>query len=215
MSLPPPDLAIDADAVMWSASEADREGRELLVLLHGYGSDEADLFGLSPFLPLEPVIASVRAPIPEGSGFAWFSRYTNDPGNPMTINADAAARAVLEWLDTLAPVPSIGLLGFSQGAAVALQLLRLEPERFSYAVQLSGFVVEGVQAGDAALAKRRVPVFWGRGTQDAAIPTASIERTIEWLPAHSALDNRVYENLGHSISERELADVSHFIRSNQ
>lgn len=215
MSLPPPDLVIDPRAVMWSASEEDRKGRRLLILLHGYGSDEADLFGLAPFLPLEPVIASVRAPIPEGPGFAWFSRYTNVPGDPMTINADAAGRAVLDWLDAQPEFPSIGLLGFSQGAALALQLLRLAPSRFSYAVQLSGFVVEGAQSGDAELLERRIPVFWGRGTQDQTIPATSIERTMEWLPRHAALDNRVYEGLGHSISERELADVTRFIRSAQ
>lgn len=215
MSLPPPDLVIDSQAVMWSASESDRQGRGLLILLHGYGSDEADLFGLAPFLPLEPVIASVRAPIPEGPGFAWFSRYTNVPGDPMTINADAAARAVLDWLGTMPEFPSIGLLGFSQGASVALQLLRLEPERFTYAVQLSGFVVEGSQDGDRVLASRRIPVFWGRGTQDSVIPETAIERTMEWLPQHAELDSRVYEGMGHSISERELADVSHFIRTRQ
>ena len=98
MSLPAPDLVIDSAAVMWSASEADRAGRPLLVLMHGYASDEADLFGLAPYLPLDPVIASVRAPIPEGPGFAWFSRYTNVPADPSAINADAATRAVLGWL---------------------------------------------------------------------------------------------------------------------
>jgi phospholipase/carboxylesterase len=213
VSLPAPDLVIDPAAVIWSASEADRADRPLLVLMHGYASDEADLFGLAPYLPLEPVIASVRAPIPEGPGFAWFSRYTNVPADPAAINANAAARAVLEWLDSLHAAPSTGLLGFSQGGAMALQLMRLAPARFSYAVQLSGFVVSGSEAGDDELARRRPPVFWGRGTTDTTVPQASIERTIDWLPYHSALDSRVYEGMGHSISTPELADVAAFIRT--
>ncbi|MFF1879823.1 alpha/beta hydrolase [Leifsonia sp. NPDC058230] len=211
MPLPSPDLTIDRDAVLWSASERDRAGRPLLVLMHGYASDEADLFGISAYLPLEPVIASVRAPIPEGPGFAWFSRFTNVPGDPLAANADAAARALLEWLDEQPPTPT-GLLGFSQGGAMALQLLRLAPERFGYAVQLSGFVVQGDQAGDARLAANRVPVFWGRGTLDEATPVSSISRTTEWLPEHADLDARIYEGMGHAISSRELADVSGFIR---
>ena len=206
-----PDLAIDRDAVLWSASEKDRAGRPLLVLMHGYASDEADLFGIAAYLPLEPVIASVRAPIPEGPGFAWFSRFTNVPGDPLAANADAAALAMLEWLDELPDVPT-GLLGFSQGGAMALQLLRLAPDRFDYAVQLSGFVVQGDSGTDAALVASRPPVFWGRGTRDDAIPAATIARTAEWLPGHSALDARIYEGMGHSISPRELADVSAFIR---
>jgi len=211
VTFPAPDLVIDRDAVLWSASEKDRAGRPLLVLMHGYASDEADLFGIAAYLPLEPVIASVRAPIPEGPGFAWFSRFTNVPGDPLAVNADAAARAMLEWLDELPEVPT-GLLGFSQGGAMALQLLRLAPERFDYAVQLSGFVVQGASGADADLAESRPPVFWGRGTRDDAIPAATIARTAEWLPEHSALDARIYEGMGHSISPRELADVSAFIR---
>lgn len=212
MPFPTPELRIDRDAVLWSASERDRAGRPLLVLLHGYASDEADLFGISAYLPLEPVIASVRAPIPEGQGFAWFSRYTNVPGDPLAANVDAAARAVLDWLDEQPPTPT-GLLGFSQGGAMALQLLRLAPERFDYAVQLSGFVVHGDQQGDAQLADTRVPVFWGRGTVDEVISSEAVDRTASWLPDHSTLDARIYEGMGHGISSTELADVSAFIRS--
>ena len=58
--------------MIWSASVADRTGRPLLVLLHGYNSNEGDLFGLAPYLPLEPAIASLRAPIFTGYGNAWF-----------------------------------------------------------------------------------------------------------------------------------------------
>lgn len=209
---PTPDLHIDRDAVLWSAGEKDRAGRPLLVLLHGYGSDEADLFGIAAYLPLEPVIASLRAPIPEGPGFAWFSRFTNVPSDPLAGNADAAARAVLDWLDEQ-PVAPTGLLGFSQGGAMALQLLRLAPERFDYAVQLSGFVVQGGQEGDDALRRDPVPVFWGRGTLDDTIPASSIDRTAAWLPEHSALDARIYEGMGHGISPLELGDISKFIRA--
>ncbi|WP_348790198.1 alpha/beta hydrolase-fold protein [Leifsonia sp. NPDC080035] len=212
MPFPTPDLHIDRDAVLWSAGERDRADRPRLVLLHGYASDEADLFGIAAYLPLEPVIASLRAPIPEGPGFAWFSRFINVPGDPLAGNADAAARAVLDWLDDQPPAPT-GLLGFSQGGALALQLLRLAPERFAYAVNLSGFVVQGRHEGDATLAERRVPVFWGRGTGDDTIPAVSVDRTSQWLPEHSALDARIYEGLGHGISPLELGDISSFIRT--
>ena len=65
-------MKIDPTAVLWSSPERERSDRPLLVLLHGYGSHEGDLFQLSPRLPLAPVIASVRAPISESGGWAWF-----------------------------------------------------------------------------------------------------------------------------------------------
>jgi phospholipase/carboxylesterase len=212
MPFPAPELHLDHDAVLWSAGEADRVGRPRLILLHGYASDEADLFGISAYLPLEPVIASLRAPIPEGPGFAWFSRFTNVSGDPLAANANAAARAVLDWIDEQPDAPT-GLLGFSQGGALAVQLLRLAPERFDFAVMLSGFVVQGAAEGDALLAERRPPVFWGRGTHDDTIPAASIARADEWLPEHSDLDARIYEGLAHGISPLELGDISSFIRA--
>ncbi|MEN2736596.1 dienelactone hydrolase family protein [Microbacterium sp. X-17] len=212
MPFPAPELHLDHEAVLWSAGETDRVGRPRLILLHGYGSDEADLFGISAYLPLEPVIASLRAPIPEGPGFAWFSRFTNISVDPLAANADAAARAVLDWLDDQPDVPT-GLLGFSQGGALAIQLMRLAPERFDFAVTLSAFVVQGTEDGDAALAERRPPVFWGRGTHDDTIPAAGVARAAEWLAAHTDLDARIYEGLGHGISPLELGDISSFIRA--
>lgn len=208
-------VRIDADAVLWSASERDRAGKPLLVLLHGYGSHEGDLFGLSPYLPLNSAVASLRAPAPEAGGYAWFPRGSGDAGspagNPRGAIADAAASAVLAWLDTLPPAPAIGLLGFSQGAAMALQLMRHAPTRFACAVQLSGFVVAGSLPGDETLAQLRPPVFWGRGTEDAVIPDEAIARTEDWLPSHASLDTRIYEDLAHAVSQRELTDVAGFL----
>jgi phospholipase/carboxylesterase len=202
---------IEADAVLWSATEVDRTGRPLLLIFHGYGSHEGDLFGLAPHLPLQPVIAALRAPLPAGQGWAWFP--IDDPGNPAVSPVDAAVAGVLAWLDGLAvPPTSVGLLGFSQGAAMTLQLMRAAPDRFSFAVQLSGFVASGDRDGDDRLAERRPPIFWGRGTADQVIPPSAIDRTQAWLPGHSTLTERIYEGMPHSISQDELGDVVAFLR---
>ena len=203
-------MKIDPSAIVWSAPERERAGRPLLVLLHGYGSHEGDLFSLSPGLPLGPVIASLRAPLLAGPGNAWFPLTFDTPLDQLEGNADAAAHAILDWLDTTEST-SIGLLGFSQGGATALQLLRLAPSRFAYAVMLSGFVVGASHPADSALAAVKPPVFWGRGTLDQVIPPFAIQTTEEWLPAHSTLTARIYEGLAHGISNAELKDVTAFI----
>jgi phospholipase/carboxylesterase len=208
-----PEVRVDDEAVLWSASAADREGRPLLLLLHGYNSNEGDLFGLAPYLPLEPAIASLRAPIFTGYGHAWFPLPTEDA--EFTIEgADAATDAILDWLDRAAPeTGSVGLLGFSQGGAMALELLRRAPERFAFAVSLAGFTLPGEREGDERMSQLSPPVFWGRGTADGVIPADSVARTQSWLPAHSTLDERIYEGIGHAVSDRELADVAAFIRA--
>ena len=204
-------MKIDPDAVLWSAPERERAGRPLLVLLHGFGSHEGDLFDLSPGLPLEPVIASLRAPLTAGPGNAWFPLTADTPLDELEGLADAAAQAILDWLDTTRST-SVGILGFSQGGAVALQLLRLAPERFAYAVVLAGFVVGANHPGDARLAELKPPVFWGRGTADTRIPTPAVDWTAVWLPEHTDATIRIYEDLGHGISPDELKDFVAFMR---
>jgi len=202
---------IDEGAVLWSAPQSERADRPLLVLLHGYGSHEGDLFGLAPHLPLDPVIAAVRAPLRAGPGYSWYP-LENVSHEERAAGADAAARGLLQWLDGTSAT-SVGLLGFSQGGAMSIQLLRHAPERFAFAVSLAGFVVPGQAPADDRLAQLAPPVFWGRGTHDEVIPSSFIEATQRWLPHHSTLTTRIYEGLGHSVSEPELADVLAFLRA--
>lgn len=204
-------LRIDDAATRWSPG--DRAGMPLLVLLHGYGADENDLFGLVPYLPDGIAVASVAAPLtppwpmPGRSWYAIDSLNTRDAAGITT-----AAEALLRWLPAAsAAASSVALLGFSQGAAVSLQSLRLAPEQIDAVVALSGYAAPGELPNDAALQEQKPPVFWGRGNRDDVIPPNLVDHTAQWLPAHSELSGRVYAGLTHSISEQELADVRVFL----
>lgn len=204
-------MRLDPSAVVWSTPERQRAGRPLLVLLHGRGSHEGDLFGLAPQLPLGATVASVRAPIAEGRGFSWFDPAASTPGDVSGIAADAAAQALLDWLDTVDTSAGVGLLGFSQGAIAGAQALRLAPRRFDYLVALSGYVPREDHAGDVRLRELPTPVFWGRGDGDRTIPEPSVEWSIPWFATHTLLTERVYPGLGHGVSPEELRDISAFI----
>lgn len=203
-------LTIDDTATRWSSP--DRGGMPLLVLLHGYGADEHDLFGLVPYLPEGIAVASVAAPLAPPWPMPGRSWYPIEGDGRSSAAVTLAAESFLRWLDTAATeAPSIALLGFSQGAAVSLQALRLAPERFGAVVALSGYASPGELPNDEALQELRPPVFWGRGTHDDVIPPALIDHTAQWLPTHSELSGRVYTGLTHSISEEELTDVHRFL----
>ena len=122
-----------------------------------------------------------------------------------------AASRLNEWVDASTDLTTIGLLGFSQGAAVALQAMRLQPQRYAFAVALSGYATPGDLPRDAELAELAPPVFWGRGTRDDVIPPFLVEHTTEWLPQRVDLSGRVYAGLTHSVSEPELDDVRAFL----
>lgn len=187
----------------------------LLLLLHGFGSDERDLPGLTAHLPARLGWASLPGPFPASPypgapGRAWFPITT--PGSPDPEPVHAATVAILEWLDQTVPADRpVVPLGFSQGGLMVTQLLRARPERFAAGVVLSGFVLAGEQPHDDELAA--VPVFWGRGDTDGVIAADAVDRTDAWLPAHTKAAVRVYPGLPHSVSAAELADVATFLEA--
>ncbi|NYD79278.1 alpha/beta hydrolase [Arthrobacter cupressi] len=204
--------AFPAPVVLWSHEEGERAGKPLLVLLHGYGSNEADLFSLAGLLPEEFVVASLRAPIPTGPGFTWF---------PLTASIDYSLDAVklasdyaLAWLDTIKEDhPSVTLLGFSMGMAMATTMLRQRPADFAAVVGLSGFAVDaGADAGfrDAEL-DGTVPLFWGRDQQDPVITPDKIDFTMGWVRKHTDLTKVLYTGMWHGINQQEIGHVGEFL----
>ncbi|MCA4133701.1 alpha/beta hydrolase [Arthrobacter sp. M4] len=201
-----------APVVLWSHDEQERAGRPLLVLLHGYGANERDLFSLAGMLPEEFAVASVRAPMPMGPGFTWF---------PLTQSIDYSLDAVKHaadyvdaWLDSVRDGhPSVSLLGFSMGMAMATTLLRRRPADYAAVVGLSGFAVD---AGadptfrDAEM-DGTVPMFWGRDQQDPVITPDKIEFTMGWVRKHVKLTKVLYTGMWHGINEQEVGHVREFL----
>ena len=205
-------VSIDSSLVRGSVPEGERGRRPLIVLLHGLGSHEGDLIGLTPYLSNDFVYASLRAPLPYGDGFSWYPLST--PGAPEYAPVSEAADAVLGWMDTLHDrYPLIGgVLGFSQGGSVALQMLRRRPHHLAFAVVLAGFVAPGAPAEiDSAVAASHPAVFYGRGDADQVIGADAVERTTAWLTEHADADQNVYPGLAHGIAQEELDDVNAFL----
>jgi phospholipase/carboxylesterase len=185
-------------SVAWSRSP--RAGDDLLILLHGFEGTERDLEGRFSDLPSSVVTASLRAPVEQDAGHAWF---LDDFG------VKDAVDGVLHWLDTQEGFASAGVLGLSQGGAMALELLRKAPERFAYGVQLSGILL-GLDAAPR-LADLHPPVFSGHGELDEIVPKPDVTATNEWLATHTDLTVVDYVGMGHWISEAEATDVCAFI----
>ncbi|HJA03241.1 MAG TPA: alpha/beta fold hydrolase [Candidatus Microbacterium stercoravium] len=201
--------SLDNDAVLWSGSADEKP---LIVFLHGYGADERDLFSLRDHLPDAYAYAAVRAPLVPPfpmSGYSWYSIDGLSSRDPAAVTAGATR--FIEWLETTG-AGRVGLIGFSQGGAIALQAMRLAPERFDFVVNLSGYAAGGSLDGDEALMLSQPPVFWGRGSADEVIPADAILQTTEWLPAHSSLVGRVYPGLAHAVSPQEIDDVARFLQ---
>lgn len=197
-------MELDASAVIWNRD--DREGRPLLVLLHGLGASEHDLVPLMPLLPGGLAIASVRAPLDFPPGAAWFAPQQT-PELPREV--DAAADALVRWIGAQAGHPSVGVLGFSQGGAIAVHTLRRAPGLAACAVSLAGFLPG--QADDAGLAQQRTPLFVGYGLADDVVPPSWTEMLVGWATPLTDVEVHYYPGVAHAVSEEELRDASAFI----
>jgi phospholipase/carboxylesterase len=197
-------IRLDESAVVWSAPEAERAGRPLLLGFHGHHGDEHQLAIAAQVLPRRVVVATPRAPYLEPGGWSWFE--LAEPGRQQAADA---VEAVLGWLDRQPRFSSIGLLGLSQGSAMALALLRRDPSRFDYVAQLSGFAIDTSPAPDVA--RLRPPAFSAHGDLDTVIPKERVDDTARWLREHTTLTERRYPQLGHSVDPLELLDAAAFL----
>ena len=209
-------IRIQSEHANWS--DGDRlDGRPLLLLLHGYGGDEHGFDAISAALSDHFVTAALRGPrdasLPGVPSFCWFQvdeRVLPLPGQP-----EESVAAVLDWLDDITAArgtPSaIGLLGFSQGAALALQLLRTEPERWSAVVALAGRWLDLAAAGDERLTDVRPHVFWGRTEADPLLTPAYVAATRAALAPFAPDAEHVYPGNVHGVVPEEFRDVLAFL----
>jgi phospholipase/carboxylesterase len=197
--------------VVWSKPEPERAGTPLLVMLHGYGTDETRMAALFGGLPPEFTCAALRGPKLIGDDYGWFLLdyfLTHDFAEVI-----ATTNSVFAWIDSVkARHSSVSLLGYSQGMAMASTLLRLRPEAFRAVVGLSGFVLDNELLAMSESFDARPPFFWGRDKEDAVINDAATAHTEDWLHRNTQLTARSYPGMGHAISPAELVDVGAFLR---
>jgi phospholipase/carboxylesterase len=190
--------------------------RPLIIFLHGYGSNEQDLFSLTAQLPENYNYLSLRAPMAVGEdAYKWFTRKPDSPGYDGLTSQLASSQASLA--DFIAQASAkyhtapeqVILIGFSQGAIMAYETALRRPRSVGGIAALSGRllpVVRGELTANADLAG--LPVFIGHGSDDPQLPVKDATE------AQSALQGlgmtpqlHVYPGLGHSIGETELVDL--------
>ena len=192
----------------------------VIVLLHGRGSDEHDLFPLGRMLHPDATTVSVRAPFPAapwgyGPGYAWY-RFLGGtmPETESFVRGQEALAALLDALPSQLGRrdPPLVLGGFSQGGTSSLAYLMRHPGRVGMVLVFSGFLADHPSV---AVTRERVgvtPIFWGHGTADPAVPYIAAEAGWKELAAAGAvLDARTYPGMGHTISESELGDAKRWL----
>ncbi|MEB3318497.1 MAG: dienelactone hydrolase family protein [Cyanobacteriota bacterium] len=173
-----------ADAPSWSdpspaapdsALVVGPQGAERrLVLLHGWGADADDLLDLGAALLGEDATAvsvvALRAPLPHpgGLGRQWYD--LGMPGWPQLPGARADLRRRLQQLALDVPLERTALLGFSQGAAMAIDVASGGGLPLAALIGCSGY-----PHPDWEPRRPLVPILLTHGREDPVVPYAASE----------------------------------------
>jgi phospholipase/carboxylesterase len=192
----------------------------VIILLHGFGSNEADLFELRNAFPTNYLIVSARAPMTlEEGAFQWY-RHTEIngqmDGNPQDLEDSVAKvkRFISEIVAKYHADPSrVYLMGFSQGAIMSYEVGLTSPESLTGIGVFSGTIFPSLKPQiKPSSALQKLKIFIGHGTADDRIPYSSATNSVAYLQTlNLAPSFHSYPGMAHQISDDELADVNRWL----
>ncbi|MDO6596830.1 alpha/beta fold hydrolase [Oceanihabitans sp. 2_MG-2023] len=156
-----------------------KENAPLLILFHGYGSDENDLFSFASELPEELFIISVRAPqAMQPYGNAWYTINFDATGAKWSDDEEAKASRdlIAKFIDeATATYPvnkdNVSLLGFSQGTILSYAVALTYPEKVKNIIALSGYVNPAILPENVAIKDySNLNFYCSHGSVDQVIP---------------------------------------------
>jgi phospholipase/carboxylesterase len=193
----------------------------LLLLLHGYGSNEEDLFSFASELPEEYYVVSARAPYDMMYGsYAWYAiNFDADSTKFSDINQAKISRdLIVDFIDELIseyPIDAnnVTLIGFSQGSILSYAVALSYPEKVQRLVAMSGYLntemaIDNFQENDLS----KLKIFASHGKVDQVIP-------VEWArktePALAALGiSIIYKEypIGHGVAPQNFYDFRNWLQ---
>lgn len=192
-----------------------KENAPLLIMCHGYGSDENDLFSFASELPEELFIISLRAPHPmQPYGNAWYAiNFDADKGKwSDNEQAKASVDLISEFIDYACKTYAVNsdnvtLLGFSQGTILSYAAALTYPKKVKNIVALSGYINEDIlpeQINKSDVS--HLNFFSSHGSVDQVIPVDWARKTPAFL---KPLDvNHTYSEypVGHGVAPQNFYD---------
>ena len=194
------------DAAVAEAGAPLHRAKAAIVMLHGRGANAGDMLSLAEILA-QPDLAYLA---PQAMGHSWYPYSFLAPiarNEPFLSSAMQLLDRVLRRLGTEGYKPErVVLLGFSQGACLALEYAARHALRYGGLIALSGGLIgpEGTPR-DYAGHFASTPVFLGCSDVDPHIPVDRVHETARVLGAlGGAVTKRIYPGMGHTINEDEI-----------
>lgn len=200
---------------------SEKENSKLLLLIHGYGSNEEDLFSFVNDLPQDFTIVSVRAPQTLSfGGYAWYDiNFTDAQKFNNVSQAQDSIQLIRDFIKEVIEkynlnTKEIWLCGFSQGAILSNALTIQTPENISKVIMLSGYWASDIIGEVENKDYKNVNYFISHGTEDTVIPIEWARTTTEKLK-NLNIQNDYNEYLsGHGLNPQNFYDMLNWIKKN-
>ncbi|MEE9407204.1 MAG: alpha/beta hydrolase-fold protein [Polaribacter sp.] len=194
------------------------ENPSLLILLHGYGSNEQDLFSFAKELPEDLLIISAQAPLSMGFGaYAWYSINFDDKNGKFSDLKEAkeSIDKIAIFIDEIKNKYNTNsdktfLLGFSQGAILSYSLSFYYPNKVQHVIALSGYINTELLPENIST-DIKTNYYCSHGSVDQVLP-------VEWArnskPFLDKLEfNNVYSeyNVGHGVAPQNFYSFKKWI----
>ncbi len=194
----------------------------LIIMLHGYGSNETDLFDISQSLDERFMVISLQGPIgTAGGGFCWYNLEFL-PNQKFKYNYEEAKDSRVRILSFISNAcktykldsNNVFILGFSQGAIMGYDLALAAPKKIKGVMALSGRMMEeskNLKTDWKAAVKTKY--FIAHGNSDNVIKIAEADSAVSFLKSKKVAEVKFnnYE-MPHSINGKELNDIKSWLK---
>jgi predicted esterase len=181
-----------------------------VILLHGRGASAQDILSLADELDVED--AAFVAP--QAAGHSWYPYSFLAPLEQNEPGISSALRVISGLIDEFAEhgitSDRVALIGFSQGACLALEFAARHARAYAAVAGLSGGLIgpPGTPR-EYAGSLQGARVFLGCSDVDAHIPLERVHESAEVLRRLGAdVDERIYRGMGHTVNRDELEAVT-------
>ncbi|MCL7764911.1 alpha/beta hydrolase-fold protein [Polaribacter sp. Z014] len=190
----------------------------LLILLHGYGSNEQDLFSFAEELPDDFLIISAQAPNTLGFGsYAWYAINFDDINGKFSDlkQAKESIDKIAIFIDEIKAKFNTDpnktfLLGFSQGSILSYSLSFFHPNKVQHVIALSGYI--NTELLPESISKEiKTDYYCSHGSVDQVLPVEWARKTKPFLD-NLGLQN-VYSEypVGHGVAPQNFHSFKKWI----
>ena len=194
----------------------------LLIMLHGYGSDENDLFSFASELPKELYIISLKAPYPiQPYGNAWYAiNFDAEKGkwsdNEQAIQSRDLIAEFINEACNIYPVDknNVTLLGFSQGTILSYAVALTYPEIVKNIVALSGYVnIDIISENFKNKDYSNLDFYCSHGSADQVIPVDWARQNPKFLDSLHIKHQYNEFPVGHGVSPQNFYELRDWLKT--